>query len=66
MKLIARIDGSKKIILKDLDPGETGSISRPEAEQLTQPLLAELATTSSIEGPRVAKFFARTGISKAF
>jgi PPK2 family polyphosphate:nucleotide phosphotransferase len=43
MKLAHKFDGGKKLKLSEVDPDGTGTVSREDAEQLTQPLLAELA-----------------------
>lgn len=48
MKGITRVEGEQKVELKELDPGDTGSISRPEAEEKTQALLTELAVLQDL------------------
>ncbi len=49
MKTITRYDGSKKLKLDDVDPGDKGSLNREEAEQLTQPLLQELSELQELQ-----------------
>ena len=43
VSLIPKHDGGKKVDLSKIDPGDSGSTSRQEAEQKTVSLLAELA-----------------------